>query len=90
MENVVITVVGVDKPGIVAEVTKVLAQNSANIVDIRQTIMEDLFTMIMLVDISKLSSDLSELNVALEKLGSEIGVKINVQHENIFKYMHRI
>ncbi|AEK19476.1 ACT domain-containing protein [Methanococcus maripaludis] len=90
MENVVITVVGVDKPGIVAEVTKVLAQNSANIVDIRQTIMEDLFTMIMLVDISKISSDLSELNVALEKLGSEIGVKINVQHENIFKYMHRI
>ncbi|AVB75738.1 ACT domain-containing protein [Methanococcus maripaludis] len=90
MENVVITVVGVDKPGIVAEVTKVLAQNSANIVDIRQTIMEDLFTMIMLVDISKISSDFSELNVALEKLGSEIGVKINVQHENIFKYMHRI
>ncbi|MBA2862724.1 ACT domain-containing protein [Methanococcus maripaludis] len=90
MENVVITVVGVDKPGIVAAVTKVLAENSANIVDIRQTIMEDLFTMIMLVDISKISSDFSELNAALDKLGSEIGVKINVQHENIFKYMHRI
>ncbi|WP_459202351.1 ACT domain-containing protein [Methanococcus sp. CF] len=90
MENVVITVVGVDKPGIVAAVTKILAEHSANIVDIRQTIMEDLFTMIMLVDISKISSDFSELNVALEKLGSEIGVKINVQHENIFKYMHRI
>uniref|UniRef100_A9A7C7 UPF0237 protein MmarC6_0230 n=1 Tax=Methanococcus maripaludis (strain C6 / ATCC BAA-1332) TaxID=444158 RepID=A9A7C7_METM6 len=90
MENVVITVVGVDKPGIVAAVTKILAEHGANIADIRQTIMEDLFTMIMLVDISKLNSDLSELNVALEKLGSEIGVKINVQHENIFKYMHRI
>jgi len=90
MENVVITVVGVDKPGIVAAVTKILSEHSANIVDIRQTIMEDLFTMIMLVDISKISSDFSELNVALEKLGSEIGVKINVQHENIFKYMHRI
>jgi len=90
MENVVITVVGVDKPGIVAAVTKILAEHSANIVDIRQTIMEDLFTMIMLVDISKISSDFSELNVALDKLGSEIGVKINVQHENIFKYMHRI
>jgi len=90
MENVVITVVGVDKPGIVAGVTRVLAENNANIVDIRQTIMEDLFTMIMMADISNLSGDLAALKSDLEQLGSEIGVKINVQHENIFKYMHRI
>jgi len=90
MENVVITVVGVDKPGIVAGVTRVLAENNANIVDIRQTIMEDLFTMIMMADISNLKNDLAALKSDLEKLGSEIGVKINVQHENIFKYMHRI
>ncbi|ABR55427.1 ACT domain-containing protein [Methanococcus vannielii SB] len=90
MENVVITVVGVDKPGIVAGVTKVLAEHEANIVDIRQTIMEELFTMIMMADISNLKGDISNLKQDLERLGAEIGVKINVQHENIFKYMHRI
>ena len=59
----------------VAGVTRVLAENNANIVDIRQTIMEDLFTMIMMADISNLKNDLAALKSDLEKLGSEIGVK---------------
>ncbi|MCS3900341.1 ACT domain-containing protein [Methanococcus voltae] len=90
MENVVITVIGLDKPGIVAGITKIIADSNSNVIDIKQTIMEDLFTMIMMIDIESSNKQLSELKDELEKLGAEINVKITVQHENIFKYMHRI
>ena len=90
MERVVITVTGKDKVGIVAKISSTLAENNVNILDIRQSIMEDLFTMIMLVDISKSKISFEELVKRLEKVGEEIGVKVIVQHEDIFKYMHRI
>ncbi|GBF36540.1 ACT domain-containing protein [Methanofervidicoccus abyssi] len=90
MERVVITVTGRDKVGIVAKIASTLAENNVNILDIRQSIMEDLFTMIMLVDISKSKSEFEELIKELHAVGEEIGVKVIVQHENIFKYMHRI
>jgi len=90
MERVVITVTGKDKVGIVAKIASALAENNVNILDIRQSIMGDLFTMIMLVDISKSESDFEELVKKLDKVGEEIGVKVIVQHEDIFKYMHRI
>ncbi|HIP16030.1 MAG TPA: ACT domain-containing protein [Methanothermococcus okinawensis] len=90
MERVVITVTGRDKVGIVAKIASTLAENNVNILDIRQSIMEDLFTMIMLVDISKSKSEFEELIKELHAVGEEMGVKVIVQHENIFKYMHRI
>ncbi|AXI25637.1 MAG TPA: ACT domain-containing protein [Pyrodictiaceae archaeon] len=90
MERVVITVTGKDRVGIVAKIASTLAENNVNILDIRQSLMEDLFTMIMLVDISKSKSDFEELVKKLDKVGEEIGVKVIVQHEDIFKYMHRI
>ncbi|MBP2171951.1 ACT domain-containing protein [Methanococcus voltae] len=90
MENVVITVIGLDKPGIVAGITKIIADSNSNIVDIKQTIMQDLFTMIMMIDIENSNKQLPELKEELEKLGAEINVKITIQHENIFKYMHRL
>jgi len=90
MERVVITVTGKDKVGIVAKIASTLAENNVNILDIRQSIMGDLFTMIMLVDISKSKSDFEELVKKLHSVGEEIGVKVIVQHEDIFKYMHRI
>jgi len=90
MERVVITVTGKDKVGIVAKIASTLAENNVNILDIRQSLMGDLFTMIMLVDISKSKGDFEELVKKLDKVGEEIGVKVIVQHEDIFKYMHRI
>ncbi|HIP17475.1 MAG TPA: ACT domain-containing protein [Methanothermococcus okinawensis] len=90
MEKVVITVTGRDKTGIVANIATALAEYNVNILDIRQSIMEDLFTMIMLADISKSNKDFESLERKLNDIGEKIGVKIIVQHENIFKYMHRI
>lgn len=88
MERAVITVTGMDRTGIVASISNTLAENDVNILDIKQTIMDDLFTMIMLVDISK--TDFIKLKEELNKLGEKIGVKIIAQHEDIFRYMHRI
>jgi ACT domain-containing protein len=90
MERVVITVTGKDRTGIVANISSVLAENNVNILDIRQTIMDDLFTMIMLVDISNAKEDFLTLKKKLNEVGEKIGVKIIAQHEDIFKYMHRI
>ena len=86
----VITVTGKDRTGIVANISSVLAENNVNILDIRQTIMDDLFTMIMLVDISNAKEDFLTLKKKLNEVGEKIGVKIIAQHEDIFKYMHRI
>lgn len=86
----VITVVGTDKVGIIYKVSKVLAQNNVNILDISQTIMQDMFTMIMLVNVEKCNVPFSELSSVLDKIGHEIGVSIKIQHEDLFNSMHRI
>ena len=88
--HVVVTVMGNDRVGIVAGITKVLAECKANIVDISQTILQDIFAMILLVDITESDKDLLGLEEALQKAGLELGVKIVVQHQDIFRYMHRI
>jgi ACT domain-containing protein len=90
MSRVVVSVIGQDRTGIVAGISKVLAENNANILDISQTIMDNLFAMIMLVDISNAKVDFATLKKELEKAGKELGVEVIVQHEDIFKYMHRI
>lgn len=89
-ERAVVTVLGSDKVGIVSEVTEVLAQHNANIADISQTLLEDLFAMIMLVDLNEIDTDFDQLNEELEAKGEEMGVKIMLQHEKVFRYMHRI
>ncbi len=86
----VITVVGTDKVGIIYEVSKVLAQNNVNILDISQTIMQDMFTMIMLVNVDKSTVPFSELVTVLDETGNKIGVSIKIQHEDLFNSMHRI
>ena len=88
--HVVVTVMGNDRVGIVAGITKVLAECKANIVDISQTILQDIFAMILLVDITESGKHLLGLEEALQKAGLELGVKIVVQHQDIFRYMHRI
>jgi ACT domain-containing protein len=89
-EHVVVTVMGRDRVGIVAGVSKALADCNANIIDISQTILQDIFAMILLVDISQANQDLLALEEFLNRACAELGVKIVVQHEDIFHYMHRI
>ncbi len=86
----VVTVLGSDKVGIIAKVTAVLAEYNVNILDITQTIMQSIFTMIMLVDISKSSIPFSKLVDILSDTGKELGVDIKTQHEDIFKSMQEI
>ncbi len=86
----IITVLGCDRIGIIAGVTAALAKNNINILDISQTIMQDIFTMIMLTDISESQKTLTEVEEEMEKLGAEIGVSITVQHADLFHSMHRI
>lgn len=89
-EHVVITVMGSDKVGIVAAVTNALAECNANIVDISQSLMQGIFAMILMVDISESDKKLADIQNILSAAGEKLGVKIVVQHEDIFKYMHRI
>lgn len=86
----VISVVGKDRIGIVYECTGLLVKYGLNIVDINQTIMEDFFTMIMLVDLEKMSVSFDEVVEGFNALGEEMGMSIRVQHEDIFNSMHKI
>lgn len=86
----VITVIGKDTMGIIATVSDCLLKHSVNIVDISQTILQDMFAMIMMADISKCDVGYSELVDILNGLGTEKSLSIHVQHEDIFNSMHRI
>lgn len=86
----VITVLGCDRVGIIAAVTGILAQDEVNILDITQTIMQNIFTMIMLVDLSGMKTEYAALLEQLNKKGEELGVEIRLQREEIFTSMHRI
>lgn len=86
----IVTVLGKDRVGIVAGVSRVLAENNVNIEDISQTIMHDFFTMIMLVTVDEDIISIANLQDKLNKLAQEMSLKITVQSEDIFRYMHRI
>ena len=86
----IVSVIGMDKPGIVAGVSTVLANHNVNITDISQSYAQEFFTMIMVVDFGKSSSSLKEVNDELKILGQEIGIFVSIQHEDVFKAMHRI
>ncbi len=86
----IITVVGKDRTGIIARVSTYLAEKSINILDISQTIMQDIFTMIMLVDTKDSDIVAKTLSADLKETGKDLGVEINVQHEGLFTSMHRI
>lgn len=88
--RVVVTVIGRDRVGIIAGVSAVLADAGVNIVDISQTLMQDLFTMIMMVDIAGASIGFDELQRRLAAKGEELGMRIQAQREDVFSYMHRI
>ena len=84
----VITVVGKDTVGILAKVSTVCSEYDANIVDVSQSVLQDMFAMIMLVELGK--KNFGELSSTLEKLGDENNLKIHSMHEDIFNSMHKI
>ena len=86
----VITVIGKDKVGIIAKASAECAKYGVNIEDISQTILNEYFTMIMLVSIEGLTVKFSEFAQTMTKVGGECGVDIRVMHEDIFNTMHRI
>ena len=88
--KVIVTVIGKDKPGIIAGVSTCLAQSNVNIEDISQTIMSSNFTMIMQCSLENATVSLNELKNILLSLGEKLGVSIHVQHEDIFNCMHKI
>ena len=89
-DRIVITVIGADKTGIVANISTKLSELNLNIIDITQKVFEDdIFAMIMLVEAGE-NSDIKELQEKFKDVEKKIGVRIYLQHENIFKTMHRI
>ena len=86
----IVTVVGKDRVGIIAEVCVELAKYSVNVLDISQTIMQGYFTMMMAVDISGCTVPLAELCRSMDAKGQEMSLNIRVQREDIFEAMHRI
>ena len=88
MKKAVITVIGKDTVGIIAKVSSLLYENDINILDISQTIMQDLFTMIMLVDMKDVQ--VGDIQKKLDKIAEEMKLSIRVQNEEIFNSMHRI
>ena len=90
MKKTIITVVGKDTVGIIAKVCTYLADNGINILDISQTIVQDYFTMMMIVDMNKAAKSFGDVADELEELGKSMGLVIKCQKEEIFDQMHRI
>ena len=88
--NAIVTVLGQDRVGIIAAVCNRLADYNVNILDISQTILQGAFTMVMAVDVSKSTASFGELGKGLNDLGTELGLSIRIQREEIFNAMHSI
>lgn len=86
----IITVVGKDKVGIIAKVCTLLSEESVNILDISQTIVQGYFNMMMIVELTECKTPFDQLVDKLSELGKAIGVDIRLQHQDIFDSMHRI
>ena len=90
MNRTIITVVGKDTKGIIAKVCTYLADNNVNILDISQTIVQEYFNMMMIVDMTKMQKPFVQAAEELTKLGESVGVQVKCQREDIFDVMHRI
>ena len=86
----IVTVVGKDRVGIIAEVCVALASYNVNVLDINQTVMQGYFTMMMAVDTSGSDIPLAELAKRMEEKGKDMGLSIRLQREDIFEAMHRV
>lgn len=88
--NAYVSVIGMDKKGIIKAVSTVLSDHGANILDINQTILQGCFTMVMFVDLTDLDTDIAGLKELLSVPARELELRIKVQHEDIFASMHTV
>lgn len=88
--KIVVTVVGKDRVGIIAKVTSILAENSVNVLNLNQNILDGFFNMIMIANMEDSKVSLQKVQEILKEEGKKIGVEIKVQNEEIFKIMHTI
>lgn len=86
----IVTVIGKDRVGIIADVTALLAQYGVNVLDISQTVLQEYFTMIMLVDAAQCTVPFADLARTLDEAATQRGLQIRAQREDIFNAMHRI
>ncbi|MCX8582235.1 ACT domain-containing protein [Gilliamella sp. B3482] len=86
----ILTVIGKDQTGIIAGISQKLFELDINILDVSQTIMDEYFTMIMLLDLSKIKASFDEVKTSLTQTGDRLKVKVNIQREEIFDAMHRL
>ncbi|MGR6835654.1 ACT domain-containing protein [Syntrophomonas erecta] len=89
-KRVIISVLGHDRVGIIAAIANILADANVNILDISQTILQEFFTMIMVVDTSTSKLEIDKMRELLVEKGNSLGLQVTVQHEDIFRFMHRI
>jgi ACT domain-containing protein len=89
-ERIIVTALGRDRVGIVAGISAVLAEHNANIIELTSAEMDGSFVMVMLVDIFKADLKIAELQAVLKLKGDALGVQVTAQHEDVFRYMHRI
>lgn len=90
MTKAILTVIGEDKVGIIAKVSTILMNHNVNIMDVAQNVMDNFFTMTMIVDIEKVSASFEALNNELKELGEQLNMEVRLQREEIFTAMHRI
>ena len=90
MVKAVLTVIGCDRVGIIAAVSGYLSKVNVNILDISQTTMDEIFTMVMLVDVSSATENFKDIALYFKNLGSEMGLQMQLQHVDIFNSMHKI
>ena len=88
--RIVITVLGKNRPGIVAAISRVLGEEQIDIRDITQSIIDDIFTMTMIADMKASTSSFAELQSHLAEVGEEIGVEVQIQREDVFNFMYRL
>ena len=86
----VITVIGKDMVGILAKISTECCNHNINVLEVTQSILQDMFAMIMMVDISKSDTPFTEFSDMLGKIGTEMGLSIHAMHEDIFNAMHTI
>ena len=86
----VLTVIGKDTVGILSKVSACCAKCNVNIMEVTQSVLQDIFCMIMICDVDKLSVPFNEFTDGIKNIGKESGLVVNVMHEDIFNSMHRI
>ena len=90
MQKALVSVTGVDKPGIIAKVSTALFEMNINVLEISQTILDGYFTMLMIVDVTNASVSFADISARLNQVGDELGEAVNIQRADIFDAMHKL